>query len=496
MKATVDAILAFFFWAHLAAVGPAGAAADSPTVTPASGGAGVPLIFGHFDDVDAIGYETAEFFLSGNAHSYSTAVPLTEDGKWNAIAPDPNTAAYTTRVIVHRPKNPKNFRRTVYIEWLNVSGTSDASPDWVHGHLQVKREGAAYVLVSAQSVGVSQLKFGGIMPGDPNRYGSLVHPGDSYSYDIFSQVGQAIWDGALLGGLVPRRLVALGESQSAGRMVTYINAVQPLADVYDGFVVHSRNSGGAPLSQNPLPSVPVERADIRDDLDVPVIVFQAETDVVGSQLLVRQPETPEGNFRLWEVAGTAHFDIYGLAIGTFDTGHGEGETENLKEMQDPLKIPTPGLIECAEGINAGPMHWVFNAALHWINRWVKKGKPPPIAPRLEVTSDPNEPVVFAVDSHGNTLGGIRTPHVDAPIAKLTGTGNGPGPGAPPLSFFCRLFGQTVPFTDAELAALYPNHHSFVREFRRASGEAVRSRFLLRRDARALKRAAARSDIGD
>jgi hypothetical protein len=27
---------------------------------------------------------------------------------------------------------------------------------------------------------------------DPERYGSLVHPGDGYSFDIFTQVAQAL----------------------------------------------------------------------------------------------------------------------------------------------------------------------------------------------------------------------------------------------------------------------------------------------------------------
>ena len=82
----------------------------------------------------------------------------------------------------------------------------------------------------------------------------LSHPGDSYSYDIFSQAGQAIRANSaqILGGLTPNELIAAGESQSAGRLVTYIDAVQPLAHVYDGFLVHSRGAAGAPLSQSPL----------------------------------------------------------------------------------------------------------------------------------------------------------------------------------------------------------------------------------------------------
>jgi hypothetical protein len=499
MKAIPCLTVALLLCAGSTDVRPAAAAADSPSVVPASGGAGVPLIFGHFDDLDAIGYETAEYFVAGDAHAYSTSEPLTEDGRWNAVAPDPSTAAYLTRVIVHTPKNPRRFNGTVYVEWFNVTGLADASPDWVHGHLQIAREGAAYVGVSAQAAGVNQLKVGGPLPdipGDPERYAPLAHPGDSYSFDIFSQAGQAIRDGALLKGRTARRVLAMGESQSAGRLVTYINAIHPLVDVYDGFLVHSRNRGGAALSQEPLPSVPVARTDIRDDLDAPVIVFQAETDVANAALLARQPETRGGKFRLWEVAGTAHFDVYGLVTGLSDTGDGQAELAYLATMQDPPRNPQPGLIECELPINVGPMHWVFNAAVHWINRWAKHGTPPPIAPRLETTTGPGvEPVVFAVDEHGNTLGGIRTPYVDVPIASLGGTGNGPGPGAPGVSQFCSIFGRTVPFTDAELAALYPNHGSFVARYYLAAVKAVSSGFLLRPDAVALFRAAARSDIG-
>jgi hypothetical protein len=165
-------------------------------------------------------------------------------------------------------------------------------------------------------------------------------------------------------------------------------------------------------------------------------------------------------------------------------------------MQDPPSIPQPGIIECALPINTGPMHWVFNAAVYWIERWIKKNKPPPIAPRLEATSAPGDaPVVFAVDQYGNALGGIRTPYVDAPIGKLVGTGNTGAPGGPPTSTFCSLFGETVPFTSDELAALYPNHKAYTKAFNRAAKSAKRSKFLLGKDATLLKKAAKKSDIG-
>ncbi len=235
--------------------GVAGAEASSPAVSgPVTGGNGVPIVFSgqpadrlvgrESFDLASVGYTQSEFFLDGTASAYSPATgsTLTGDGRWTVEAS--SQEPYTTRVVVNRPLEPRAFNGTVVVEWLNVSGGADASPDWMQTHVELIRRGYAWVGVSAQAVGVNGLK--GVPPqGDAVRYASLVHPGDSYSYDIFSQAGQAIRDSAdeLLGGLHPRRLIAVGESQSAGRMVTYIDAVHPLVDVFDGFLVHSRNAG-------------------------------------------------------------------------------------------------------------------------------------------------------------------------------------------------------------------------------------------------------------
>src|SRR5262245_30594664 len=196
--------------------GLARADAASPTVTPATGGNGVPLVFGHaaFDLAD-VGYERSEFFVEGTASAYTPVNPLTSNGLWT-VAPS-SSAAYKTRIVVNRPINAADFSGTVVVEWFNVSGGADASPDWQHMHVELVRAGHVWVGVSAQAVGLNQLKcaapgVGCPAAGDPGRYGSLVHPTDSYSYDIFSQAGQAIRDNPalVLGGLVPDHLVAAG----------------------------------------------------------------------------------------------------------------------------------------------------------------------------------------------------------------------------------------------------------------------------------------------
>jgi hypothetical protein len=126
---------------------------------------------------------------------------------------------------------------------------------------------------------------------------------------------------------------------------------------------------------------------------------------------------------------------------------------------------------------------------------VAYGRAPRIAPRLRATSAPGDPVTFATDEHGNVRGGIRTPFLDVPVAKLTGTGNGPAPAAPPTSGFCGIFGQTVPFTAEQLAALYPSHGAFVWTFAVAGLRAFEQGHLTRPDVFNLVGAAIQSDIG-
>src|SRR4030095_7303512 len=211
-------------------------------------------------DWSSYGYVEEEFFVAGTATAYTAAAALSSDGLWTASAGD--TAPYVTRILVRRPVDPKRFNGTAVVEWLNVAGGLDSAPDWTFAHTMLLRDGFAWVGVSAQFVGVE----GGSSPlglnlslkaVSPARYGSLSHPGDSFSYDMFSQVAQALRQPAgiaPLGGLRLRRVLAIGESQSAGRLVTYIDAVHPLARVYDGFLVHSRGGGGAPPAACPPPA--------------------------------------------------------------------------------------------------------------------------------------------------------------------------------------------------------------------------------------------------
>jgi hypothetical protein len=424
------------------------------------------------------GYVQREYAASGTATSYTETSPLSGDGNWSFAPGD--SAPYRTRVLVRRPADPARFSGTVVVEWLNVSGGVDADPEWATTHEELIRRGDAWVGVSAQRIGIiggpvrvrvhgpgAENAGKGLRAIDPARYGSLDHPGDGFSFDIYTQVARAVRSGSGMGGLRPKHLVAAGESQSAFALVTYYNGVQPLTRAFDGFFVHSRGAFALPLV------APGAYADIagsiagtptrfRGDQEAPVLDVQSESDVTSvlSSYKARQPDSDR--FRLWEVAGTAHADAH--LIGS-----------------------TSANIDCGVPINDGPMHVVAKAGLRALTTWMEKGKAPPPAPRLEVAAGP--PPEIQRDGDGIALGGIRTPPVDVPVAALSGA---PGPNP---STICLLLGSTTPLPEARLGELYRSRDAYLRKYRAAVDAAVKSGFVLPEDRAALLAFAEPSRIG-
>jgi hypothetical protein len=253
-------------------------------------------------------------------------------------------------------------------------------------------------------------------------------------------------------------------------------------------MIHSRGANPPALRQAPLGAIPTPpNSLIRTDVTQPVFTFQSETDS-------RLPRQADSNvFRWWEMPGTAHVDTYLLkGLSTTDIG-GTAEARALFDtMVHPFAGPFPIVGSCALGANAGPHHWVFQAALHHLNEWVTNGTLPLIGPRMN-TTDGTGAGALVLDARGNVTGGIRTPHVDVPVATLRGTGNSPAvPG--PLNF-CALFGVTTPFTPETLAQLYRNHGAFVSQWVRSVNTAVAGGFILPTDAELVKDSGATSGIG-
>lgn len=413
-----------------------------------------------------------ELLLEGTATSYAGS--RSADGRFD-LTPA-RSLGYRTRVLTRVPP-AEDFNGTVLVEWLNVSGGFDAAPDWTYLADEILRGGYAWVGVSAQHVGVEGGRVAvstplseaagagkGLRTLDPERYGDLTHPGDEYSYDIYTQAAAAVRAGDLLGALDPERLLAVGESQSGFALTTYANGVQPLSGAFDGFLVHSRGGASAPLSGTGgaidiASTLGGEPTLIRDDLDVPVLTLETETDVVGilNYLPARQPDSPM--FRLWEVAGTAHADAYSLG-----------------PVADTLGCPVP--------INDGPHHLVAKAALRALDAWVRDRTAPPTAERLTVRGG-----AYVRDRDGIVRGGIRTPLVDVPVDVLSGE---PAPDGP---LTCLLFGTTTPLPAGRLAERHADRAAYLAAFEESADAAIAAGFVLAEDREALLASAQPARVG-
>lgn len=326
--------------------------------------------------------------------------------------------------------------------------------------------------VSAQRLGVEGPL--GLKNWDPARYSALNHPGDTFSYSIFSQAAESLLhpNGPNpLGRLHPRALIADGESQSAARMVTYANAIQPLDRLFDGFLIHSRGASGAPISQPPQAAPPMPAvAQTRTDLGVPALTAETETDIIPTGLGYLPATQPDSRwFRLWEMAGTSHVDSTELGLSASEV------------LRDVPSFPQGA---CRFQPNDGEERYVMNAAVDRLNRWIRSGVPAPSAPRIDISNG-----AYVTDAFGNALGGVRTPAVDAPTATLTGLGNTGG------SPVCFLLGTTTPLSASQLAALYPLHSDYVAAVAQSAADGVRKGFLLPAGALQIDAAAVGSQVG-
>jgi Alpha/beta hydrolase domain len=337
--------------------------------------------------------------------------------------------AYTSRMVVHRPKDPAKFTGTVILEWYNVTGGIDIAPLWTLSREYMMRAGHVHIGVSAQGVGANALKT-----YDAERYAAINHPGDTAANAIFAQAAMAIRSQTdkLLGPCMPvQAVVAAGQSQSSSMLSAYLRDKHPTDKIFDGFLLHSDPSGSVP-AQNP---------------DVPVFVVLTMSE--GTNPIVSQP-----NLAQWEVAGATHNDTYLTTRGGVEQG-GDGQVK----------------LECTDPMNDFPSFWVYSAALDWLHRWVRKGEKPPSAPALKTTKDED----------GNVQGGVRIQDIDIPIATYT-AGNAPTNLLDFISILgCGLSGAVVPLTSSRLTTLYPTHDDYIRKYTEAADKALAAGFLLQAD---------------
>jgi hypothetical protein len=403
------------------------------------------------------GYIEEEYFIEGTANRYNTP-----SGATGSIIDSGHP--YRTRLVVRRPASDKKFNGTVLVEWTNVTNGFDAENVWFFAWEHILRSGYAWIGVSAQRVGVDRLKT-----WNPVRYGALdVTKGgtitnDALSYDIFMQAGQALRHPVgvnMLGGLKPKAFMAIGESQSASRLATFVNSVMPLDNIYDGVFLLS-TFGQA----------------IRPDPVAPIYKVLFEWDVETGEAGVRAPDTQR--FRSWEVAGTAHVDHH-LRLTREPL-----ELRDLGVSSEATAAPTCAVPTIGSRV---PNHYVVDAALDHLTRWVRDGVQPPTAPRLEIASfGPGNAAQIARNEFNLALGGIRLAAIEVPTAENVGESVSGGA--------CPRWGYHKPFSVQTLNALYPNRGQYVSKVIQVTHDNVSSGYLLEKDAEAIIGAAKATSVG-
>ena len=430
-------------------------------------------------DADLVrhGYVAEEFFLDGTATAYELAPGSTQgsDGRWQ-LRKRPDAQGYRTRILVVRPSDANKFNGTVVVHWQNVTagyelGSVSEGNEYLRGY--------AWVGVSAQKVGIDGFpgpQAAGLRQWDPERYGSLKHPGDDYSFDIFAQAGRAVGPKRDADTVDPmaklpvKRLVAAGASQSAGRLRGYINGIHPLDHVFDGYIPYIDFARQMPFTAAAAPptSAPstatlnsaapiLNRAPsiVRTDLDVPVFVVNSETETEG-YVVSRQPDTDK--FRFWEVPGSSHVNVSRAQLG------------------QRTDLDSPNWLSYRPA---------YDAAVRHMHLWLTTKKAPPRAPLIELTL--TNPVKIKRDAKGNALGGVRLPDFAVASAEHRGTGTNK-PGGYRLGF---LYGFAREFTNDELRALYPDSKAFMTKYDAALADVVRRGYVLEEDAPAMRANAAK-----
>lgn len=510
---------------------PAVPSEPTPTITEIPAGAGVhgfpydavpqtPAIPGApAIDLSSVGYGEREFLMSGTTNTYSQRGTWGSDGVWN-VSVAQQGVPYTTRLLVRYPTDPARFNGTVVFEWLNDTTGGDQDPVWAQVYSELISHGFAYVGVTAQTPGMADLRA-----WDPVRYGSLGDSNDGQSYDIFTQAAQVVRadSATLLGGLTPRYLVGTGDSQSAIRLDTYVDAFQPLFHAYDAFIAVGRTAAAAPLGNGLVATSPLP-ALIRTDNTAPFIQVNSQGDVGGlDAAAARQPDN--AHLRTWELSGASHIDTH---EATYEIETTYREQPSVPVPRCALGTPITGTGTALDGINQAdnmPLFELEDAAVADLQRWLTTGTPAPSEP----SALSSVPLFFGLlnllptNQYGLATNGIRLPEAQVPteyyspvnVAQGSSTSLNPltvlqtlqdtlgllATGSVPItdtaardSGLCLLSGFFLPLPSTTLRQLYPTHAAYVARYTQAAQADEAAGFLTPADAAAAIAAAQASSI--
>jgi hypothetical protein len=372
-------------------------------------------------DLEGPGYEYTEneYFISGTATDLSTGAQ----------------APYESRMFVRLPRDPKDFSGQVLVEWLNVTGQNDLETAWPVEAEYLMEQGVAYVGVSAQLAGVCCGPTT-LRGWDPRRYAALTHPGDAYSFDIYSQAIRALiapeQNGATnlaptpvdpMRGMKARWIIATGASQSASRLTSFVNGGYNRGQIDVSVITR----GGGPF----------------DDFSTPIFQLNEENNEVDQK--------DDDNYVAWEEAGASHAPaIWWQYIS--------------REYQRDREVPgSNDAIDAACSVNHGTVDYSSRALSHWVSRYLHTGKMPPSAPRVD-----RDGSTIQRDKNDLAKGGLRHVFVEVPVGYNTSAG-------------CPLWGHYEPWSAEKIKSLYKTHDAYVSKVRAWADHEVNLGWLLPQD---------------
>lgn len=414
--------------------------------------------------IGAADYLEQEFRISGLASRYRMVDPAATADRIDSGHP------YSTRLLVRRPRDPTRFNGTVVVEWLNVSAGQDLDFVYAATRELILRAGYAWVGASVQRVGVEALvawspaRYAGLSvaaplhdpaaacPLDPALAFTGAAGGDVLCWDIFSQIAMVLRrePERLLGAPRLARLLAAGESQSAFRLSTYYNSIQPAQGLYDGYLLYDR--GG----QHPL----------RSDVDAKLISMGSE---FFAEYAGPPPLQDSVNQRWWDLAGASHVSLVEMA----DYIDPQVRRDGLQQLNGQAASLTDLLAQGHD--TAGWPLWsrvpngdLMKAALHALTGWIAVGTAPPSTPRLLLDTQRR----LVRDAAGQAVGGVRFAAYEVPTAANVGVAD-TGP---------KLAGYHLDFSAEELARRYGKPDRYVALVTAAVQANLAQGFLLPEDA--------------
>jgi hypothetical protein len=398
------------------------------------------------------GYVEEEYFISGWADAFDP------DGV--RLAPD---IAFKTRFLVRRPIDAERASGSVFLDplhMINEMPASWSSAEWLMAN------GHAWVGVTVHNSSFGRLYgFDGglaaLQQADGDRYGRLhleefdrpprlhsyVGPAGTDSialrwnmemahpqgHPIVGAVARALKSRPLLGDGLAERIYACGVSQTG--------------NFWRSFLDHGWHELTGDVDRGPaiaayviiVGSPPAHRP-----ADAVLVNVLSEAEVVGTIVQMRAVAAEDS-----ESPRVRGIELPGAPHTLTRSGNGGGD-EGHRHTDRPYEV-------------------FLRAIYASLDTWVRGGPPMPHVPRILRNVAALDGL--ARDEHGNALGGVRAPWLEAPRAQYL-----------PRCPCSPIVGEAIPFTDEILAQLYATDAEHARQWDRAVQRLVEDRLLLAEDA--------------